>query len=964
MNDVPPQPVVTLARPTPALRKSIKVNFKDFGKAVGKAGASGAFGNWGGVASSAVDALAALGLKSGPSEMGWLLVYRGLMRSARQVVEETLQLIPDSKDDSALHTLLLDALSERSVSLTSNFFSHPERAPVVEAAVAVLETWFQNQGIAAPVANACARRLKAYISSALHEEWASSPVEYSKLKSQLDTPFVQASEREFSRSRYVMWLKKQVDEPLFLESFSLRQIFVPLRACYDVRAKIEGVKEPRKGPTHLEEQGEMAVVDLGAELRTWLQQAKRHDAVRLVSGGPGSGKSSFAKMFAAEIASEGSLPVLFIPLHHFDPSGDLLNATTNFLRSQNILTFNPLSWEEGEPRVLLVFDGLDELAMQGKVGEKTAQDFVREVLMKVNQLNQQALRVQVLITGRELVIQSSETFFRHEGQVLKVLPYFITEEVRMRGSYRDPKGLLKVDQRQSWWKKYGLLTGQSFDGLPSELDQNELIEVSSQPLLNYLAALAIQRGLLKFSSDTSLNLIYADLLHAIYERGWSTVQHATLRGLEERDFNRVLEEIALASWHGDGRTTTIREIQTHCELSGTQSLLDRFQGGLVSDRRSGITQLLTAFYFRQSGQDSSGERTFEFTHKSFGEYLTARRLVREIRLIHRRLAERDKDSDEGWDAREALRRWLLLTGASAMDTYLFSFIDGEVQQCAAEAREWQVTLCRLLSFVLRHGLPLERLDPRPSFLKEREYSRNAEESLLSVINACARTAKYTSEIDWPDLNSLGSLVYRLVGQRQYTPSLTLDCLGYLAATNAQLTTQDFWNADLRFCNLQNAHLVGADCRYADFSNADLRGAHLVYGNFMGASFENAKLGGADAEMRAYLVGRSRNPEGSDRLHEETCSLEGADFTSADLEGINFFGLDVRTANFAGATLLGASFEFAFITPEQAEQFSKAGAEIANAVIRPTQRESARFTPRHRAVRSRGFTIASRLEPSE
>lgn len=934
MREVQTQPSVTLAKPIPALRKSIKISFKEFSKAVGKAGASGAFGNWGGVASNAVDALASLGLKSGPREVGWLLVYRALMRSAKQVVEETLQLIPDSKDNSALHALLMEALSEKSVSLTTSFFSHPERAPVVDAAVTVLETWFQNQGLNAAVANACAKRLKIYIPSALHEEWAVSPAEYSKLKTELDTPFVQASEREFSRARYVMWLQKQVDEPLFMESFSLRQIFVPLRACYHIRERIESVKGPQVISPHSEQWGSLAVVDLATELRCWLKRTNRLDAIRLVSGGPGSGKSSFAKMFAAEIAREGDMPVLFIPLHHFDPSGDLVSATTDFLRAQNILTFNPLSWEDGEPRVLLIFDGLDELAMQGKVGEKTAQNFVNEVLLKVSQLNHQTLRVQVIITGRELVIQSSENFFRHEGQVLQILPYYLTEESKSHGNYQYSNEMLKEDQRQIWWRKYGLLTGQSITELPAELDQDELIEVSSQPLLNYLAALAIQRGLLKFSSNISLNLIYADLLHAIYERGWSTVQHATLRGMEEREFNRVLEEIALASWHGDGRTTTIKEIQTHCEQSGTLSLLDRFQGGLVNDRRSAITQLLTAFYFRQSGQDASGERTFEFTHKSFGEYLTARRLVREIRLIHRQLDERDKDPDYGWEIREALRRWLILTGTSAMDTYLYSFLKGEIQQCATEAREWQKTLCRLLSFVLRHGLPLERLDPRPTFFKEREYSRNAEESLVSAINACAMAAENTSEIEWPDQSSLGTLLHRLVGQRQYTPSLTLNCLSYIKATDATLTTQDFWHADLSFCKLQGANLVGSDCRYANFSNADLRGAYLIYGNFDGANFTNAKLGSTDMKMTAQLVSQLRFARGSNSRVKEWCSLNETNFANADLEGVVFFGLDVRTANFAGANLRNTSFELAWITPEQAVQFKESGAEITDAMIKP------------------------------
>jgi hypothetical protein len=70
--------------------------------------------------------------------------------------------------------------------------------------------------------------------------------------------------------------------------------------------------------------------------------------------------------------------------------------------------------------------------------------------------------------------------------------------------------------------------------------------------------------------------------------------------------------------------------------------------------------LLTAFYFRQSGHDHSGDKTFEFTHKSFGEYLTARRIVQEVQYIHRKLEDRYNDPYEDWDERRALHRWVLV----------------------------------------------------------------------------------------------------------------------------------------------------------------------------------------------------------------------------------------------------------------------------------------------------------------
>jgi hypothetical protein len=75
------------------------------------------------------------------------------------------------------------------------------------------------------------------------------------------------------------------------------------------------------------------------------------------------------------------------------------------------------------------------------------------------------------------------------------------------------------------------------------------------------------------------------------------------------------------------------------------TLLNKFQEGV----REGITQLLAAFFLRQYGQLPSGNPTFVFAHKSFGEYLTARRIVRATERVIREQKRRDENPGEGWD---------------------------------------------------------------------------------------------------------------------------------------------------------------------------------------------------------------------------------------------------------------------------------------------------------------------------
>ena len=101
-------------------------------------------------------------------------------------------------------------------------------------------------------------------------------------------------------------------------------------------------------------------------------------------------------MFAAHQAQKDELPILFIPLHQFDPKGDLVDAVGKFVEDDRLLQANPIAPKVGESRLLVIFDGLDELAMQGRIAREVSQNFVREVQRKLDRFNQREIRIQVL----------------------------------------------------------------------------------------------------------------------------------------------------------------------------------------------------------------------------------------------------------------------------------------------------------------------------------------------------------------------------------------------------------------------------------------------------------------------------------------------------------------------------------------------------------------------------------------
>jgi uncharacterized protein YjbI with pentapeptide repeats len=533
--------------------------------------------------------------------------------------------------------------------------------------------------------------------------------------------------------------------------------------------------------------------------------------------------------------------------------------------------------------------------MQGKVAEETAKQFVEEVKDKVRQFNQHKTRLQVLVSGRELVVQANRSKFREPHQILHVLSYFMTKEERKNRNknYLDVQDCLEQDQRQLWWQYYGKAKGKEYSGLPPELDKPNLVEITAQPLLNYLVALSIERDKLQFSEETNLNEIYADLLDAVYERGYEKHGYRLTEGIEKDEFIGILEEIALACWHGDGRTTTVREIETHCENSGLKDILNRFQESFNEDSKASVTRLLTAFYFRESGGVRESEKTFEFTHKSFGEYLTAKRIVLGVRLIHEELEERKINFRKGCDERTALVNWATLCGPSAIDEYLFRFICDEMRlHNSLGVGNWQKTLCRLIEFMLVNGMPMEGLKHRPDFQEEMRQARNAEEALLAVLNACARVTREISEIKWFSPEAFGAWISRLQVQgKNVRSSILLQCLSFLNLENCKFIAHQLWGA-----NFEESNLSGVEFILVSLIQANLAGTNLAKALLAGADLQEANLVGANlSEANLGIVGFGRGAE-------RQTNLSGAILARANLRGANFGGVNLKEANLREANL--------------------------------------------------------------
>ncbi len=865
--------------------RCMEANYKDFFIGLAKTAVSGVSFNFEKTISNALGTLGSLGFKEKPEQVAGLLILASLMQAVSDLIADNKELfvtLPDEEKIKSLNTKLEQALDQIELRIDVTFFKRPQDLPLLDKFKTPFVEWLQGLGLTNVQASRIHHHLRNKFVLALDKQLCTNPDDYACIEKHVVTPITQASETTVRWMHYAAWLQEQVDQRVFDEAFSLQQVYVPLRAYYE--EECEGA-ETELSHYDIESNKKRVVVDLMTELTNWVNNFNKNDAVRVISGEPGCGKSSFAKIFAAQMINQNpSVPVLFIPIHMLRSSNDVVSSVEKFVKKTVSLTGSPLE----EPRLLIIFDGLDELAMQWKTIEEPEREFINDIINTINFDNKQKLERQVLISGRDLAIQPYARKFSKPKQIMRVLPYYLSE--KEREDYEDIDQRLKIDQRNIWWRSYGRATGQEYEKMPKKLRGEHWVEITRQPLLNYLVALGLGNNTLKISDKTTLNEIYADLFKAVYEREKKRA-YSDIDKLEIDTFYQILEEIGLAIWHNAGRVTAIASIEKLCVRSELEHHLEVFGG----NTKRGVTRLLITFFFRQDRQD--GDETFEFTHKSFGEYLVARRLVRMLMRTHKKLLEENRqhsgDPEESWDEREALKQWAELCGPTSMDSDLLKLVQAEIALSSADdnnyakCAEWQKTLSQLLTYAVRYGMPMHELSPIPDFQTATYYARNTEETLLALLYSCSKltntdSTSNLSKIKWISTAAFGNWIARLQGLRPGGEHmLALDCLSYLdlsVHTNQGEADHDGVNLEgvnlggacLAGTNLEKANLIGAYLQGANLENANLRRANLVGANLVKASLANTNLEGAT------LVGA--NLKGAKKLDKK--NLRGANIVGA------------------------------------------------------------------------------------
>ncbi|WP_264788138.1 pentapeptide repeat-containing protein [Aureispira anguillae] len=896
-------------------------------------------------------------------KLAFELITEALKKAIQKLREEVFKeysinttLLTENK---AYHKLInqQEVVFQEGFVIDGSFFKQPKQFALLAPLQELLQELFEAVGLKAKNALNLSLELKEYFVIELHRYWREHAIALKPLDTYFNSPFSSTVENILEWQEYNIKLRRAANSTVFDDSVTLADLYISLRGYYLIKEESEDYLDKDSFIQH--------VIMVEDSLDEWLTQDKNEDHIRVISGGPGRGKSTLCKIWAAKLTEQvKDWQVLYLPFHLLSLKDSLEQMIEEYLKLPHLpFTQSPLMRLKGSNnKLLLIFDGLDELSAQNLQTADIVRQFIDELRHKLNSYNYDQLHLKVLLTGRDLVIQQCQKIFKTEPQFIHLLPYFIPSKNRHETPYfanypiQDPNKLLDIDQRNSWWSQYGSQKNESFRNMPEELTAlPHLDDITAEPLLNYLVAITWRSDPKIFNQDTNLNTIYEKLISDVYERDYApkTTHHLNKKIGTKKDFLAILEMIGLAAWQGGNtRATTAEAIDHFIDQIGSRKLKQQFKQ-YKDNPNTNTDRLFLAFYFKESTKNSAGVPSFEFTHKSFGEYLTARGIISLLKKCNRRFIKFQQDEDEDsrpFESKEAIMELLQISNYP-IDGDLSEFIKNEIalmnETDPKRLDTFHDNLCIWINYASQEIETIDQLIPSSqyhlSWNTKLKIHRNLEEMLMIIRISCTEILDKNSYLNF-DLQSwckrttffnsnsigLGSL-YQISLQEANLEEANLQKVDLYRSDlqNANLMLSDLRGADLMLSNLQRADFRGADLQETNLQGANLQGANLQQANLERANLQQAQLIGANLRetqlQRTNLLGA--NLQGANLM---LADLREADLLEANLQRVNFHVANLREAYLEKANLQGVNLREADLQGANLREADLQGADFKNA----------------------------------
>jgi len=401
---------------------SISVDRKKLSTALAKVAVDAVSLNIGGVVKGVIDTATAF-TKEGPGdptaeEGARLLLQRGAYGAAIRTIQRFAREAPvlaAEADPKEIEAALSGLAAGAPLELTGDAFADPERWPALPVVLDAFAGWQRVCRVPEekrePMQNAFRDEFALALAGELRDRDKES--DYRDLLAEVirSTPLDEAAKRALDWQAYRARLVEAVHRPLRsldpekVPRYSLYDLYVPLRAS---------VGEPIRATRGKTDDKPVPILWLDEALDAWVAKADPRDTIRVVSGDPGSGKSSACAMLAARLARQGRR-VLLVPLSRLNYGGDAEAELTRFVHEE--LGHDALERAKADlgPPLVLILDGLDELAKAGQGAVSVITGFVGSLGHALSKMNHNGVRTLLLLAGRPGAAATTDPIAREQS---------------------------------------------------------------------------------------------------------------------------------------------------------------------------------------------------------------------------------------------------------------------------------------------------------------------------------------------------------------------------------------------------------------------------------------------------------------------------------------------------------------------------------------------------------------------
>ncbi|GMU04032.1 NACHT domain-containing protein [Corallococcus caeni] len=401
--------------------------------------------------------------------------------------------------------------------------------------------------------------------------------------------------------RYRGYLQSLPDQrdTMYNEEFGVSRVFVAPRIKYH-RTGLLGIADT---PQDVPDVGRL----IGALVSTRVEDA----SLIILSGGPGSGKSTLCRMIASELARDPSVHPVFLRLRRQKEGADVTGFIEEHLVSEDVI--GRISDLHQVPNLILILDGFDELVMASKSRLRT---FFTSLL---DAASHGPLRsAKFIISGRDTLFPGGAGLPRG-SHLLTVLPFDRDRVAAWGERWRTalPEGLGTTFYPEAMLDPSERKNSKS---------QGALHQLATWPLTLHLIAQLHTAGRMAVGDPKFRTIEKAYIYRAILaETARRQTEQTSGRGrLDSEAMRKFLRAIA---WEMYVRTTDTLDIEAVVPI--VKKLFPNYEDTMISE--------LAEVAVVNAPEIKKGEETgFEFVHKSFSEFLATETIAQELDVaVHR-----------------------------------------------------------------------------------------------------------------------------------------------------------------------------------------------------------------------------------------------------------------------------------------------------------------------------------------